>query len=114
MDNNFPARVRANIQKAIDDYNSKTCIKWIPRTNQANYARFINNENGLGCSLSKRAGRENFLIFEKCKEIHTIIKEMMHTLRFPQETLRYDRDLYIEKKGGSECSQLEEKKNAME
>lgn len=45
IDSSFNNYDRTELSKAIADYQTKTCIRWVPRTNQAEYLTFIKDPN---------------------------------------------------------------------
>jgi len=83
-----------NILAAMEEYRQKTCIRWVPRTNEDAYVRIF---NGGGCySFVGRTGRvQDLSIGNGCNYIGTIIHEMMHAIGFFHEQSRADRDQYV-------------------
>ena len=43
---------RARVARAIQELQEKTCVRFIPRTNQRNFIEFINNNEGSDSKLS--------------------------------------------------------------
>ncbi|XP_013409923.1 MAM and LDL-receptor class A domain-containing protein 1 isoform X1 [Lingula anatina] len=93
---NYGAFELSRIQKAIDDYNRFTCIRWINRTTEKSYVQFI---RGTGCSSSvgrSSASRsQRISLSRSCFSHGAIVHEMMHALGFYHEQSRADRDDYV-------------------
>lgn len=86
---------RSQIQKAIKEYAAKTCIRFVPRTNQKDYVQF--NAKGGCYSQIGRTGRgwQEISIGRGCESLGTVIHEMMHAIGFYHEQSRRDRDQYV-------------------
>jgi hypothetical protein len=99
IDESFDDTDKATLQAAIDDYHKKTCIRWIPRTDQTAYVRFYRNRNGTGCAHSfPQCYIPNVVVhlgFERCADIISMIHEMGHAACLGHEHARYDKDKYI-------------------
>jgi hypothetical protein len=90
----IPSRMAA-LKQAIQDYNENTCIRVVPRSNQADYVRFI---NGGGCYsyLGVSGGEQPISYGEGCDTTRgTPVHEIMHCLGFMHEQQRPDRDNYV-------------------
>ncbi|KAM7368108.1 hypothetical protein PAMP_014358 [Pampus punctatissimus] len=86
---------RNAILRAMKDFESKTCIRFIPRATQRVY---LSIEPRYGCfSLLGRIGDKQVLSLQRFGCIrHGIIQhELLHTLGFYHEHTRSDRDEYI-------------------
>jgi len=90
----FNSRGRQAVQAAIRDYGRKTCVKFVPRTNQRNYIEFF---HGGGCYsyIGVRGGRQQVSLAYGCLNHGTVVHEMMHAIGFYHEQSRRDRDRYI-------------------
>jgi len=86
---------RSQILKAIEEYKKKTCIKFVPRTNERNYVVF--NAKGGCYSQIGMTGRgwQEISIGRGCESMGTVIHEMMHAIGFFHEQSRRDRDQYV-------------------
>ncbi|XP_019855886.1 PREDICTED: zinc metalloproteinase nas-12-like [Amphimedon queenslandica] len=87
-----PATVKA-INEAIEEFHNKTCITLVPRTNEANYVRFI---KGRGCwsYVGRIHGSQNVSIGEGCEHKGIVLHEIFHVLGRFHEHSRPDRDKY--------------------
>ncbi|TRY57580.1 hypothetical protein DNTS_023507 [Danionella cerebrum] len=86
---------RAVIEDAMKSFAAKTCIRFVPRTNQLDYISIVNQ---IGCSSNVgRAGgkQETFLSVSGCISHGVIQHELMHNLGFYHEHTRSDRDQYV-------------------
>lgn len=82
------------IRKAMREFHQRTCVKFVPRTNEEDYVEF---EGNLGCfsSIGRQGGKQRISIGEGCEYQGTVMHEMMHALGFFHEQSRSDRDDYI-------------------
>lgn len=85
---------RTLIQSAIDNFQGNTCIKFVPRTNQANYIHIV---AGSGCysSVGMQGGRQVVSLGDGCLDLGTIVSELARTLGLFHEYNRSDRDKYL-------------------
>lgn len=82
------------IQQSIRDYHTKTCIRFIPRSNQRNYIRIF---PGAGCYsyIGMIGGEQPVSIGQGCMHKGTIVHEFGHAIGFFHEQTRSDRDYYV-------------------
>ncbi|KAJ3606249.1 hypothetical protein NHX12_025769, partial [Muraenolepis orangiensis] len=83
------------IEKALMDFHSKTCIRFIPRQNERMYIDF---EPRYGCFSSLgRIGDRQVISLQKqgCVQHGIIQHEVLHALGFYHEHTRSDRDQHI-------------------
>jgi hypothetical protein len=87
------AEYAAVIGAAVEHYNSRSPVRWIPRTTEADYVRFLNAEEN-----SSRVGRQGGAqdIRLKRNEFFAAAHEMGHALGLWHEQSSADRDAYIE------------------
>ncbi|WP_247666535.1 M12 family metallopeptidase [Aquimarina sp. MMG015] len=84
---------QARITNAIAHWESKTALRFVPRTNQSNYVYF---KNGSGCSsyVGRIGGRQDITLANGCSTGNTI-HEIGHAIGLWHEQSRKDRDQYI-------------------
>jgi len=85
----------SKIRKAMDDYQARTCITFVQRTNEADYIRII---VGGGCYSYVgriRRGPQDVSLGRGCVYNKIIQHELMHALGFFHEQSRCDRDDYV-------------------
>lgn len=89
---NFP--YTSLVKLAIDEFHKKTCIRFVPRSRERSYVRFV---YGRGCfsMIGKTGRRQEISLGRGCGYKGTVLHEMMHALGFFHEQSRLDRDKYI-------------------
>lgn len=88
---------RKIIQRAIDEYHSKTCLRFVKRTNEKDYLSFESSNTGCWSSVG-RVGKKQSLNLQSpgcTTKIGTPQHEIMHALGFLHEQNRYDRDGFV-------------------
>jgi len=90
----FSATERAVIARAMAEYHSTTCLRFIPRTTHRNYIHIL---RGSGCSsmVGRVGGAQTVSLGHGCVHYGTVIHELMHASGFWHEQSRYDRDSYV-------------------
>jgi len=90
----FNSHERSVIARAMKNYHEKTCIRFVPRTNEKGY---INIMQGSGCSSSVgRTGRsQQVSLGNGCVYTGIVMHELMHATGFWHEQSRADRDKHI-------------------
>ncbi|KAG8560276.1 hypothetical protein GDO81_014877, partial [Engystomops pustulosus] len=82
-------------QAAMDEYESLTCVRFVPRTKEYDY---INIESSTGCaSRIGRIGGDQTVVLDVngCMHRGVIQHELSHVLGFVHEHTRSDRDDYV-------------------
>eukprot|EP00111_Clytia_hemisphaerica_P024564 TCONS_00072424-protein len=89
------ASKKAKIEAAFRDYEQKTCLRFVPRTNQQQFMHF--RRQGQGCYTSVGMQyRGNFInLGVGCFTHGVLIHEIMHGLGVWHEQSRGDRDQHI-------------------
>uniref|UniRef100_A0A0N5AHW8 Metalloendopeptidase n=1 Tax=Syphacia muris TaxID=451379 RepID=A0A0N5AHW8_9BILA len=86
---------RAVIASAIDGYNSKTCIRFVPKeANDRDYI-VISKLDGCYADFARVGGPQQVSLADECITYATIIHEFMHVIGFIHEHQREDRDLFV-------------------
>ncbi|XP_071747236.1 zinc metalloproteinase nas-4-like [Lepeophtheirus salmonis] len=90
------------IKSAMKEIESKTCVKWVPRSGQKNYVTINPREEGCFAVLgyNRNRGVHNLNLQRTsggrtCMIMGTAAHEMLHILGFAHEQTRPDRDQFV-------------------
>ncbi|XP_047127965.1 blastula protease 10 [Hydra vulgaris] len=84
-----------SILNAIADYQRRTCLKFVKRTNEPTYLSFFVG-NGCSSPVGYRQGRINTISLGRgCLGHGTILHEIGHSIGLYHEQSRPDRDNYV-------------------
>lgn len=99
---------RSNLQRAFNDYHTKTCIQWVPRSNEQGFVNFVRKRDAGGCAYADNCynGFQRTATFEQCANWDTFVHEMGHTLCFGHEQDRNDKEKFIKDCGNSRYEHL--------
>ncbi|KAI6215534.1 Metalloendopeptidase [Aphelenchoides besseyi] len=86
---------RARIAAAIQNFQEKTCIQFVPKTEQDHDYVHIVPEEGCYSMVGKVGGKQPVSIGNGCIQTGVIIHELTHSIGFFHEQSRNDRDSYI-------------------
>jgi Astacin (Peptidase family M12A) len=91
---NASSNTRAEVLQAVNYYNSKTNLRWVARTNQADYVEFF---NGSGCwsYVGQIHGKQQISLSSNGCGISGALHEMGHALGLHHEQSRPDRNQYV-------------------
>jgi len=92
---NWSQEEKDMLQAAIKEIQSQSCVRFKPRTNEANY---ISVHKGGGCSsaVGMQGGPQYVsLQADGCWYHGTVVHELLHATGLWHEQSRYDRDDYI-------------------
>ncbi|XP_023236137.1 tolloid-like protein 1 [Centruroides sculpturatus] len=89
--------LRETIHRAMLEWESETCIKFVPAEPSHKYRLIIDNRGHCGCcSYVGRISERQITVFhETCNSVSTIMHELGHAIGFHHEQNRPDRDNYI-------------------
>ncbi|XP_030375925.1 zinc metalloproteinase nas-4, partial [Scaptodrosophila lebanonensis] len=93
----FSTQELQNIQHAINEYHSKTCVRFKARSNERDYISIVSGRTGCWSSIGRLGGRQEVnLQSPNCLRTRgTPIHELMHALGFFHEQSRHERDRYV-------------------
>uniref|UniRef100_A0A8C1QI96 Metalloendopeptidase n=1 Tax=Cyprinus carpio TaxID=7962 RepID=A0A8C1QI96_CYPCA len=90
-----PYIIIAMIANAMSTFHSKTCIRFVPRSTQADYIS-IENKDGCFSSLGRTGGKQVVSFSRQGCVYNGIVQhELNHALGFYHEQTRSDRDQYV-------------------
>ncbi|XP_048582934.1 MAM and LDL-receptor class A domain-containing protein 2-like isoform X2 [Nematostella vectensis] len=98
----FSAEISASDQEsfraAVTEFNSHSCLKWVPKTDEKNWVVIV-NKGGCYSSVGMlywREGGQDLSLGSGCYSVGTIMHEMLHASGFWHEQSRTDRNQYVE------------------
>ena len=72
IDNGFDRKGINDIKKAVEEFNTKTCIKLVPRRSERSYVNIKYDPYVCGRSAVGRVGwRQNVIVGENCVDVNT-------------------------------------------
>lgn len=86
------------IEKSLNEYHDKTCIKFVRRSaNDKDYIVIQNEKSGCWSSVGRLGGAQivNLQSSGCTRKIGTVMHELMHALGFLHEQNREERDDFI-------------------
>ncbi|GFR04969.1 astacin-like metalloprotease toxin 1 [Trichonephila clavata] len=91
----YDAKQKEMIKKAMDEYEQKTCIRFVEK--EEDEKDFILIFAGRGCysKVGKTGGVQALSFGNGCFQLPTLIHELGHAIGFYHEHTRSDRDDYI-------------------
>ena len=94
---NFAARDRALIEQAMEQYHRRTCIRFVPRSNEQDYISIVNGHSGCWSSVGRVGGKQEVnLQSPGClSKVGTPLHELMHAVGFLHEQNRQERDSFV-------------------
>ncbi|MDY7225329.1 M12 family metallopeptidase [Hyalangium rubrum] len=91
----LPSAQRAALNAAIAEYNAKTCVRFVPKTTEANFVTVILGNGCYSYIGSIQQGAQELSLGQGCEFKGTAVHELMHALGFDHEQSRPDRDQYL-------------------
>lgn len=87
---------KQTIREAADVIAKHTCIRFVERTNQADYIEFYEDSKSFCQSyIGKKGGKQLLSLGEGCKNRGHVTHELVHALGFFHEHTRPDRDKFV-------------------
>ncbi|KAL3125203.1 hypothetical protein niasHT_008655 [Heterodera trifolii] len=92
----YTPQQRAILARSISAYNSKTCIRFVPKTLTDKDYIVISKLDGCFADFARVGGKQQVSLADECIEYSTIIHEFMHVVGFIHEHQREDRDGFVQ------------------
>lgn len=94
-DRNFDNKRRQLMNRAMEEYHRKTCIRFRQATrNDRDYIRMV-NQNACWSIIGRSGGEQLLKMGGHCLQLGTALHELMHAVGFFHEQSRYDRDSHV-------------------
>ncbi|XP_032781959.2 hatching enzyme 1.2 [Daphnia magna] len=94
----YTSTQRKVIASVMNIYQNKTCLRFVPRTTQANYIRIRKSGQGCWSYVGRIGGAQDVSLDDGCIASWApgvVVHELMHTAGFWHEHMRPDRDKYV-------------------
>lgn len=87
----------ALLNRAFNEYGSKTCIRFVKRSNEYDYINIKNGDTGCWSNVGKTGGEQvvNLQTPGCMTTMGTPIHELLHAVGFLHEQNRADRDQFV-------------------
>lgn len=97
LDPSFDTNQRAQVARAIENYHTKTCVRFVPKLSTDNdYVEILRDDSTCGLAHVGKIGGAQFAKFGGgCISSGAMTHELGHTICFGHEQSRPDRDEYI-------------------
>lgn len=86
---------RDRLAEALEEYNTKTCVQFQPKTSKDTDYVHIFPDDGCYSLVGKVGGKQPVSLGDGCMSKGIIIHELMHAVGFFHEQSRTDRDDYV-------------------
>ncbi|EDO47849.1 predicted protein, partial [Nematostella vectensis] len=83
------------LENAMEEWEKKTCIRFVERTTQTDYVEFYHGE-GCNSDVGRVGGRQTTSLGGGCAHHSIIVHELGHVIGFWHEQNRPDRDKHVE------------------
>ncbi|XP_078586715.1 astacin-like metalloendopeptidase [Branchiostoma floridae x Branchiostoma japonicum] len=90
----FSSSEQSVIQQAMNEYEVRTCISFVPRTTETDYL-YVQKGSGCWSYVGVQGGRQDLSLGNGCVYIGIAIHEFMHAAGFWHEQSRFDRDDWV-------------------
>ena len=105
FDANLPQATRTKFLQAKADYDAKTAVRFVPRTNQRDYVRVI-NDDACYSFIGKIGGAQALSLGNGCS-VNAARHEMGHALGLQHEQNRRDRDRWVIVNAGGSQNEID-------
>uniref|UniRef100_A0A914KHE6 Metalloendopeptidase n=1 Tax=Meloidogyne incognita TaxID=6306 RepID=A0A914KHE6_MELIC len=95
LGSDYTPRERAVLARAFQEYQSRTCIRFVPKTESDIDFLYIGKIDGCYSDVGRAGGRQELSLDDGCLHLDTVIHELMHSVGFYHEHERWDRDNYL-------------------
>ncbi len=105
IDSAASAETRSAFAGAKADYDAKTSIRWVARTNQADYVRIVTSD-GCWSYVGKIGGRQDLSLGKGCG-VNPARHELGHAVGLAHEQVRQDRDQWVTVNAGGSQNEID-------
>ena len=105
IDRNVSQTTRDDIARVIKDYDAKTAVRFVPRSNQRDYVRIV-DEGGCWSYIGKIGGEQKLSVGIAC-DANAARHELGHALGLQHEQNRRDRDRWVTVNAGGSQNRID-------
>lgn len=95
LSDSFSSSDKVTIEKAIEEFHLRTCVRFVPRILQTSYVSIVKGE-GCFSEVGRTGSPQTLSLGAGCINNGIIQHELLHALGFWHEQNRSDRDIYVE------------------
>ncbi|XP_056383572.1 embryonic protein UVS.2-like isoform X2 [Hyla sarda] len=95
LSSSFSSDFVFSIKTAMQEFETLTCVRFVPRTTEADYLQII-SKSGCWSYIGKQKGGQQLSLDTPCNAFGTIQHELNHALGLFHEHSRSDRDNYVD------------------
>lgn len=94
----YTSKEKGIINAAMSEWQEKTCLKFVQRSNQKDYIEITPNDGTSSycySSVGRQGGKQLMKMFGECLRHPAMVHELGHAIGFNHEHQRPDRDNFI-------------------
>lgn len=99
IDPHFRPSARKLLAEAMNEFETRTCIRFVKRTNQKDYVYYTGKQDVCSSNIGRTGkGKQTIHLGKDCEILGTFLHETMHAIGCIHEHSRPDREKYLDVK----------------